>query len=94
MQDVLIVHASLTGTARKLATKAGEILNVEFPEIGKAKVLSASDIDPEDLPSYSIALFIISTHSGAKPPKTGQFFLSWLQEAALDFRVGRNFLKG
>jgi tRNA wybutosine-synthesizing protein 1 len=88
-----VVYASLTGTSKKLASKAAKILSAEFSELSFSAV-AANDLDPEDLNKESCVLFVFSSHSGGKPPKSGAFFMEWLQEAALDFRVGVNWLKG
>ena len=42
----------------------------------------------------SLCIFVLPTHSEGKPPESAAWFCKWLEEAANDFRVEKELLKG
>eukprot|EP00479_Gromia_sphaerica_P012736 TRINITY_DN6837_c0_g1_i1.p2 TRINITY_DN6837_c0_g1~~TRINITY_DN6837_c0_g1_i1.p2 ORF type:complete len:68 (-),score=13.37 TRINITY_DN6837_c0_g1_i1:150-353(-) len=50
-------------------------------------------LDPEDLASESLMVFVISTYTDGQPPNNAKFFCNWLKEAVSDWRVHDNYLR-
>ncbi|NWZ64422.1 TYW1 synthase, partial [Acrocephalus arundinaceus] len=93
---VKIFYGSQTGTAKRFAkTLAEAVTSLDLP----VEVINMGDYDPEDglaeeTSSRSICVFLVATYTEGQPPEGAAWFCKWLEEAASDFRVGKNFLQG
>ena len=73
----LVVYASQTGTAEKVArAKAASLAETET-----ASVVSMSDLKLETLSHVSKAIFVVSTYGEGEPPDAGRKFSSILKKA-------------
>lgn len=73
----LVVYASQTGTAEKVArAKAAALADIET-----ASVVSMSDLKLDTLSQVSKAIFIVSTYGEGEPPDAGRKFSSVLKKA-------------
>ncbi len=79
--DLLIAHASQTGTAAKLARETAKALRAGGARIDEA---SLAALAPQDLDTYRYALLIASTCGDGEMPDTGRAFLAALPEARLN----------
>jgi sulfite reductase alpha subunit-like flavoprotein len=97
-QQVLILHGSMKGTSKKFAVELGQLLS-QHGSLSEeaAQVHCLSGYDAESilaLPRNTILLIVISTYENGFPPLPARLFVSSLEEAANDFRVGRSALEG
>ncbi len=100
-----VVYASLTGTAKRFATRLRDALNASEAASSSAfssssfELVSASDVeDPEKMftppdGGRVVALFVVSTHEGGVVPDASAWFARWAREAAYDERTGWMYLK-
>lgn len=73
----LVVYASQTGTAEKVArAKAAALADIET-----ASVVSMSDLGLDTLSHVSKAIFVVSTYGEGEPPDAGRKFSSILKKA-------------
>ncbi|NWZ02061.1 TYW1 synthase, partial [Loxia curvirostra] len=93
---VKIFYGSQTGTAKRFAKALAEaVTSLNLP----VDVINMEDYDPEDglveeTSSRNICVFLVATYTEGQPPESAVWFCRWLEEAANDFRVGKNFLQG
>ncbi|KAJ7308978.1 hypothetical protein JRQ81_008260 [Phrynocephalus forsythii] len=96
VRGVKVFYGSQTGTAKRFASILNEaIASTNMP----AEVVDMKDYDPEDslveeANSQNICVFLVATYTDGKPTENAVWFCKWLEEAASDFRVGKNYLKG
>ncbi|NXP59113.1 TYW1 synthase, partial [Chloropsis cyanopogon] len=93
---VKIFYGSQTGTAKRFAKALAEaVTSLNLP----VEVINMGDYDPEavlaeETSSRNICVFLVATYTEGQPPESAAWFCKWLEEAANDFRVGKNFLQG
>lgn len=81
-----VLYGSYSGTAEKYAKS---LLSQNKHEL---TVHNLQDYDPEDLANEEFCVFIISTYQDGNAPPSAQFFVDWIKEATVDFRVDHGFL--
>ncbi|XP_063216466.1 S-adenosyl-L-methionine-dependent tRNA 4-demethylwyosine synthase TYW1-like isoform X2 [Bacillus rossius redtenbacheri] len=81
-----------------------ELFSVKLAKSAEARSLPTELIDlatyepedklPEEASGRSLCVFILPTYAEGKPPESAEWFHKWISEAATDFRVERELLKG
>jgi len=90
-ERILILYASQTGSARRLAIRMQ--MKLAALTVLPADVKAMEEFDPEDLAHETLVMVLVSTYTGGEVVPKCKFFVDWLVEAADDFRVGSGFLK-
>ncbi|XP_003465850.2 S-adenosyl-L-methionine-dependent tRNA 4-demethylwyosine synthase TYW1 isoform X2 [Cavia porcellus] len=96
VSGVKIFYGSQTGTAKGFAAILGKaVSSLDLP----VEVINLKDFDPDDhlieeISSQNICAFLVATYTDGRPPESAEWFCRWLEDAASDFRFGRNYLKG
>ncbi|KAK2913012.1 S-adenosyl-L-methionine-dependent tRNA 4-demethylwyosine synthase TYW1 isoform X2 [Channa argus] len=96
VSGVKIFYGSQTGTAKGFAKELSEeVMALGFP----AEVVDMKDYDPDDqladeCTSKSVCVFLVATYTDGQPTENAEWFCKWLEEASIDFRYGKTFLKG
>uniref|UniRef100_A0A671Q571 S-adenosyl-L-methionine-dependent tRNA 4-demethylwyosine synthase TYW1 n=1 Tax=Sinocyclocheilus anshuiensis TaxID=1608454 RepID=A0A671Q571_9TELE len=65
----------------------------------QCEVIDMKEYDPEDrlaeeCTSKMICVFLVATYTDGQPTESAEWFCKWLEEASMDFRYGKTFLKG
>jgi tRNA wybutosine-synthesizing protein 1 len=93
---VKFVYGSQLGAGQVFAERMVEACQQLSKQLSKSYLsiscLPMNQLDPEDLGSEEIVVFVVSTYKEGTPPDNAKFFCEWLQEASVDFRVGPEFL--
>ncbi|XP_023673812.2 S-adenosyl-L-methionine-dependent tRNA 4-demethylwyosine synthase TYW1 isoform X1 [Paramormyrops kingsleyae] len=96
VSGVKIFYGSQTGTAKGFAVDLAK----EVQALGlTAEVIDMKEYDPEDslseeCTSKSICVFLLATYTDGKPTENAEWFCKWVEEASMDFRYGKTYLKG
>lgn len=89
---VLILHGSMKGTSKHFAEELSRSISHADTQV---HCLSGYDAEAIlSLPRDTILLIVISTYENGTPPLPAHLFVSSLEEAAHDFRVGKTALEG
>jgi len=86
-----VLYGTTTGTSKRAATSLEAWLNTALPG---AQVV-VSDIATyrfDEMPSESVLILMVSTHTEGTPPPSCAHFWTLLQDHVQDFRVGRFWL--
>lgn len=89
-----VLYATTTGTAARIAKRIAleaRALSALTSEL-EVSLSSLDEYDQDNLEKESMVILVLPTWEGGKPPATGAVFCRWLQEMALDFRVGATWL--
>uniref|UniRef100_A0A8C9MM58 S-adenosyl-L-methionine-dependent tRNA 4-demethylwyosine synthase TYW1 n=1 Tax=Serinus canaria TaxID=9135 RepID=A0A8C9MM58_SERCA len=62
--------------------------------VAGVKIFYGSQTGTAKTSSRNICVFLVATYTEGQPPESAVWFCRWLEEAANDFRVGKNFLQG
>ena len=93
---VKLVYGSQRGAGQRFAERiveACQALGASFPNHRLvASLVPMNEFDPEDLGKEQFVVFVVSTYTDGQPPDSAKFFCDWLNEAAVDFRVGPEFM--
>lgn len=81
--DWLIIHASQSGNARRIAEQLADSL---AGEDGNVALMALNDLSPERMKLYSRALLVISTYGEGEPPDNGAAFWRKARSLQSDLR--------
>ncbi|XP_063524381.1 S-adenosyl-L-methionine-dependent tRNA 4-demethylwyosine synthase TYW1 isoform X4 [Pongo pygmaeus] len=62
-------------------------------------IINLKEYDPDDhlieeVTSKNVCVFLVATYTDGLPTESAEWFCKWLEEAAIDFRFGKTYLKG
>lgn len=77
-KQTLLVYASQTGSAKRLATQIWQTAS------GQLELRDIADLTPESLMPYSRVLFVVSTYGTGQPPDSARRFASQLSAHQCD----------
>ncbi|XP_054414807.1 S-adenosyl-L-methionine-dependent tRNA 4-demethylwyosine synthase TYW1 isoform X2 [Pongo abelii] len=96
VSGVKIFYGSQTGTAKGFATVLAEaVTSLDLP----VAIINLKEYDPDDhlieeVTSKNVCVFLVATYTDGLPTESAEWFCKWLEEAAIDFRFGKTYLKG
>ena len=92
--QVKILYGSMKGTSKKFAEDLERLVASQGESAVSCDSLEGIDVESIlSLPKDSILIILISTYENGSPPLPAQLFVSSLEDAANDFRVGRYALQ-
>ena len=96
---VLIVYATVTGTAKNFALKLSESIsrqrdsnNVDSNFMFESQVIDIVDFNEDELENSPYILYLSSTCADGTSPESGQYFMEWLKDMANDFRISKDHM--
>ncbi|XP_009201133.2 S-adenosyl-L-methionine-dependent tRNA 4-demethylwyosine synthase TYW1 isoform X4 [Papio anubis] len=96
VSGVKIFYGSQTGTAKGFATVLAEaVMSLDLP----VAIINLKEYDPDDhlieeVTSKNVCVFLVATYTDGRPTESAEWFCKWLEEASIDFRFGKSYLKG
>ncbi|XP_014650105.1 PREDICTED: S-adenosyl-L-methionine-dependent tRNA 4-demethylwyosine synthase isoform X3 [Ceratotherium simum simum] len=96
VSGVKIFYGSQTGTAKGFATILAEaVSSLGLP----VAIINLKEYDPDDhlveeVTSKNVCAFLVATYTDGRPTESAEWFCKWLEEASIDFRFGKTYLKG
>nr|XP_057936807.1 S-adenosyl-L-methionine-dependent tRNA 4-demethylwyosine synthase TYW1 isoform X2 [Doryrhamphus excisus] len=96
VSGVKVFFGSQTGTAKSFAKDLCEdvrSLGLPAEEID-LKVYDPDDQLADECTSKSVCVFLVATYTDGQPTDNAEWFCKWLEEASMDFRYGKTYLKG
>uniref|UniRef100_A0A2I3GUL8 tRNA 4-demethylwyosine synthase (AdoMet-dependent) n=1 Tax=Nomascus leucogenys TaxID=61853 RepID=A0A2I3GUL8_NOMLE len=62
-------------------------------------IINLKEYDPDDhlieeVTSKNLCVFLVATYTDGRPTESAEWFCKWLEEASIDFRFGKTYLKG
>ncbi|KAI4014022.1 LOW QUALITY PROTEIN: tRNA-yW synthesizing protein 1 homolog [Homo sapiens] len=62
-------------------------------------IINLKEYDPDDhlieeVTSKNVCVFLVATYTDGLPTESAEWFCKWLEEASIDFRFGKTYLKG
>ncbi|XP_055148924.1 S-adenosyl-L-methionine-dependent tRNA 4-demethylwyosine synthase TYW1B isoform X12 [Symphalangus syndactylus] len=62
-------------------------------------IINLKEYDPDDhlieeVTSKNVCVFLVATYTDGRPTESAEWFCKWLEEASIDFRFGKTYLKG
>nr|XP_055202930.1 S-adenosyl-L-methionine-dependent tRNA 4-demethylwyosine synthase TYW1 isoform X2 [Gorilla gorilla gorilla] len=96
VSGVKIFYGSQTGTAKGFATVLAEaVTSLDLP----VAIINLKEYDPDDhlieeVTSKNVCVFLVATYTDGLPTESAEWFCKWLEEASIDFRFGKTYLKG
>uniref|UniRef100_A0A2I3S3B1 tRNA 4-demethylwyosine synthase (AdoMet-dependent) n=1 Tax=Pan troglodytes TaxID=9598 RepID=A0A2I3S3B1_PANTR len=62
-------------------------------------IINLKEYDPDDhlieeVTSKNVCVFLVVTYTDGLPTESAEWFCKWLEEASIDFRFGKTYLKG
>uniref|UniRef100_A0A671Q508 S-adenosyl-L-methionine-dependent tRNA 4-demethylwyosine synthase TYW1 n=1 Tax=Sinocyclocheilus anshuiensis TaxID=1608454 RepID=A0A671Q508_9TELE len=96
VSGVKVLYGSQTGTAKGFAKELAGGISAQGIQ---CEVIDMKEYDPEDrlaeeCTSKMICVFLVATYTDGQPTESAEWFCKWLEEASMDFRYGKTFLKG
>jgi sulfite reductase alpha subunit-like flavoprotein len=102
-QNVTVLHASLTGTAKGFATGLADTITSNTTtlssfravarDLGEYSDSAGADIE-DQLQAEQVVVFVLATYEGGVAPGRSAGFVHWLTDFSNDFRVNKKMLAG
>uniref|UniRef100_A0A671Q4W2 S-adenosyl-L-methionine-dependent tRNA 4-demethylwyosine synthase TYW1 n=1 Tax=Sinocyclocheilus anshuiensis TaxID=1608454 RepID=A0A671Q4W2_9TELE len=96
---VIVIIIYLSNLKNYMQLCCDVFVNYYFNSGIQCEVIDMKEYDPEDrlaeeCTSKMICVFLVATYTDGQPTESAEWFCKWLEEASMDFRYGKTFLKG